>query len=75
MSNIQKMLDMCYDDVELHHSFALNWSLKGKGFGQLYFYVDNNKNLRCSNEMLSKDSIKRILNLMVDQCILEDTKC
>lgn len=69
--SIQDLLNSCDDDIVLHHSFAVDWSLKGKGFGQLHFYIDNNKILRCSNEMLPKDTIKRILNMMVDNCTLD----
>jgi hypothetical protein len=47
------------------------WSLTGIGFGSLYFYEENNK-LICDSEHLDRDSVKQILNNLVDKSILYD---
>ena len=51
---------------------GIDYSLKGIGFGQLYFYVDADQKLHCDNECMSPDMVKRILNIMVDTCIMDD---
>lgn len=52
---------------------SIEWSMKGRGFGELYFYVDlNDGTLYCDNECLSKERIKELLCMMVDQCKLTD---
>jgi hypothetical protein len=61
------------DGVALHKSFSLDWSLKGIGFGQFYFYEKDGK-IYCDNERMSKESIKRVMCAMVDQCELTDPK-
>lgn len=70
--SIQDFLNNCEDRVDLHAPISLNFSVKGFGFGQLYFYQDDNEVIHCSNECMSKERIKSILAQMVDQCILED---
>lgn len=44
----------------------LTWSLNGFGFGELVFFSENGK-IKCRNECMSKDRVKEILCLMVDQ--------
>ena len=49
------------------------WTAKGVGFGQFWFFYDEKKKIiRCGNEMMSKDFIKQMLCKMVDDCVLED---
>jgi hypothetical protein len=55
--------------VQLHHGFGVNWSAKGIGFGQLYFYTDNGL-IYCDNELMDKEFIKQVLCQMVDDCVL-----
>ncbi len=52
--------------------FDIWWGAKGFGFGGLYFYVGEDKQMHCSNEFMSKNAIKKILNKMVDDCVLDD---
>lgn len=61
------------DGVTVHRPFhfALDFSLKGFGFGQLYFSERDGK-VFISNERMDRDTIKRILGVMVDQAILDD---
>lgn len=68
--SLQDLFDCQTDSVDLHNDFGLNWSAKGVGFGQFYFYNKDEK-LYCSNEFMDKDFIKRVLCQMVDQCELE----
>jgi len=57
-----------YEDIP---TVVINWSEKGRGFGQYCFQKIGDK-LICHNEYDSKETIKRILCLMVDQCELKD---
>ena len=50
---------------------SLDWSVKGRGFGQLYFFVEDGK-LYCNNECLSKERVKEILCMMVDNSIFDE---
>ena len=61
------------DSVDLHSSFGLNWSVKGTGFGQFYFYEKDGK-ICCANENMSKEFIKKVLCTMIDNCELEDVR-
>jgi hypothetical protein len=62
------------DGVSLHKRFGFDWSAKGIGFGQFYFYQDKYGVIHCDNECMSKEFIKRILCSMVDQCELADKR-
>ena len=42
------------------------WAIKEFGFGTTTFYYENNK-LKCQNETLSKESVKKILCAFVDK--------
>lgn len=57
-------------EVQLLHTIYLGWSLLERGFGQIYFYQSDDGTILCDNELLDKDTIKQILNVMVDQCVL-----
>ena len=67
---IKKSKICCYPDG--HGGYE--WSKEGVGFGTFYFWYDENNNLHCANEFMSKDFIKEMLCAMVDSCILDDTK-
>jgi hypothetical protein len=55
----------CVLDDVMH----LRFGIKGFGWGELYFY-EKDEQMYCDNELMSKDTIKRILNMMVDKCEL-----
>jgi len=55
-------------------SIAIHWSYAGMGCGELRFYEHDGK-LMCSNECMGKESIKKILGMMVDISTLEDRRC
>jgi hypothetical protein len=69
-TNIREAFEKIEDSAELVNSFQLNWTAKGCGFGQFYFYTDKDGQLCCSSETMGKEFIKRILNQMVDDCKL-----
>jgi hypothetical protein len=50
----------------------LQFGVKGFGWGELYFY-EKDEQLYCDNELMSKETIKRILSIMVDGCELTCT--
>jgi len=63
------MSDIC---TELHNGFGISWSDPEKGFGQFAFYFGNGgEKVICSNELMSKEYIKKVLCAMVDNCELE----
>ena len=51
---------------------CINWSEKGRGFGEYLFWQDGDK-IYCRNEFDSKETVKRILCQMVDQSIFTET--
>ena len=57
-----------YSDIP---TICINWSEKGRGFGEYVFQMMDGE-LVCHNECDSKETIKRVLCTMVDQCILKD---
>ena len=73
MKDVQNFLDCCEDSCEVSKESALfSWSLKGVGFGQLYFYKGDDDKTHCHNETMSKATIKKILYNLVDECVLDD---
>ena len=76
--SIQDFFDSCGDGVDVSGNdsrIVINWSRKGWGFGQFHFYKNEKGQLMCSNECMSKESVKEILGMMVDLCELEDKRC
>lgn len=69
--SLRDTFDKFEDGADLSNPFTVNWTLKGIGFGQFYFYEKDGV-LYCDNEMMSKESIKRVLCTMVDQCKLTE---
>lgn len=70
---IQDFLDSCPSGVELVNNVQINWSVPGIGCGEFYFYTKDDI-VHCSNECMGREFIKRILNQMVDDCVLHDEK-
>jgi hypothetical protein len=70
-SGIRAMLDHFVDSCGPLAPITVGWSARGIGFGSFYFYPKDGK-LHCDNECMSKEFIKRMLCLMVDQCELDD---
>jgi hypothetical protein len=68
--SIQDMFDNCETYCEPNPGAYFRWSKKGRGFGELSFYFKDDK-LMCGNELMSKEFIKKMLCLMVDECELD----
>jgi len=70
---IKEFLDNCEDGCEVEvGSASFRWSLKGKGFGQIDFYVGDDGKTHCRNECMSNEEIKKILSVLVDSCVMDD---
>lgn len=70
---VQDMFDKMENSCELVNGFQVNWTSKGTGFGQFYFYhKEEDGKTHCSNELMSKEFIKKMLCQMVDDCILDE---
>lgn len=52
-------------------TIVIEWSEKGRGFGEYAFQIINDK-MVCHNERDSRESVKRVLCQMVDDCIFDD---
>ena len=50
---------------------TIQWSEKGRGFGEYVFQLIDGK-MVCDNECDSRETVKRILCIMVDQCEFVD---
>jgi len=68
--DIKKKFDSCEDSCEVNGSADFSWSLKGIGFGQLYFYTGEDGKTHCNNECMSNEAIKKMLNTLVDTCVM-----
>ena len=57
------------------NSIAIQWSKAGIGFGLFTFYVkDGSDKLHCDNETMSREFVKEMLCLMVDQSEFDDVE-
>lgn len=70
--SIRDFLDTFEDSVDFAGEFTIMWSEKGRGFGQYRFYMDADEKIHIDNECDGKETIKRILNRLVDEAILDD---
>ena len=67
---LKEVFDELKDSCELQtDGFIVNWTAEGTGFGQFYFYYENDQ-LMCDSETMGKEFIKRMLCQMVDDCEL-----
>ena len=48
--------------------FKLQWNTERTGFGEFIFYLDDNGQIACENETMSKNFVKQALCSMVDTC-------
>lgn len=56
--------------VDISHPFTLKW-IAEEGFGEFTFYVENGK-IICDNEYMFRESVKDVLNFLIDNCELRD---
>ena len=72
-STIIKMFNTLEDSCKPHDKVGFDWSAKGIGFGQIYFYLDKTDgHIHCDNEYMSRKFLKETLCKMIDNCILND---
>jgi len=50
-------------------AFVVSWSEKGRGFGEYAFFERDGK-MMIDNECDSKESVKRVLCALIDDCVL-----
>lgn len=51
---------------------SFEWCAKGVGFGGMYFYFDEKDGyVHCENEIMGREFLKKMLCLMVDNCVLD----
>ena len=51
--------------------FIIHWSVKGRGFGDYTFWQEGDK-IMCDNECDSKESVKKVLCMLVDNADFTD---
>lgn len=68
--SLEKFFDSFEPSIEPIGSAGFNWSQKGCGFGQFYFYKKDGKTY-ISNEIMSRGFIKEQLCRLVDEAILD----
>ncbi len=55
-----------------NESCRFSFSEEGFGFGEFYFYYDENDKLILDSEHMSKERIKKYLCVLVDEAKMED---
>jgi len=68
-----KMFGHLDNTCEVSGTALFEWGLKDFGFGQLYFYVGEDGKTHCHNECMSNESVKKILNTLVDTCVMDNS--
>ena len=71
---MQKLYEKHYGykpESSIYRPVAIQWSVKGTGFGELVFFRDGDK-LYCANEGMGKEFILGIMAMIVNKCILTD---
>lgn len=69
--SILEMLDRVENGIDIDR-FTISWSMKGIGWGQYHFYMGNDDKVHIQNECMSRESIKKILCMIVDAVVLDD---
>jgi hypothetical protein len=70
--NIQQFLDSCPAAIDIDDDFILYWSEPGIGFGEFVFYKDEDGNIHCDSETMSKEFLKKIFARFIDEVIFDD---
>ena len=68
---MEKLLEKLPTTINITNPFTIQWSETNRGFGEYYFYIKNEK-IHCDNECDRRETIKRILCNLADNCILDD---
>jgi len=70
--SLKEFFNQFGDSCEPDGHGGYNWSAKGRGFGNFYFYKnDKDGYVWCGNEIMSREFIKDMLCKMVDNCVLD----
>lgn len=51
----------------------ISWSVEGVGFGEYAFWQEDGK-IYCDNECMSRESVKKVLCMMVDQAVFPEER-
>lgn len=70
--SLQVLLDGFNDHVTVEGSLFIQWSERGRGFGEYYIRQGTDGKIRIDNECDDKETIKRILCKTVGEAILDD---
>ena len=70
--SLKEFFDKHPNECKVVGHATFNWSLKGCGFGQLHFYIRNGKT-HCDNECMSKETVKEIMNILIDNCEFDNS--
>jgi len=71
--SLREFLDNFEENCEPIKGAAFQWSAKGVGFGQMYFYLSEDDGyVHCGNEIMSRAFLKEMLCKMVDNCVLDE---
>ena len=68
--SLQKFFDNFDDSCEPAGFVNFGWSQKGRGCGDISFYMKDGK-VYCGNEIMGREFIKRQLCEMVDKAIMD----
>jgi hypothetical protein len=69
------MFESCKNSASLDNNFSMSWSISKVGFGQYQFKqvdIDGVSTTVCENECMTKRSIRKVLDILVDNCVLLD---
>lgn len=60
-------MEIIYADMVFYPKcMEVEWGVKDCGFGRFTFFYDDNDNLRIDSESMNKDTVKAIMNYLVD---------
>jgi len=72
--SITAMFDKLEDTVDVNNTWYMSWTAKGVGFGGFAFYTGPDGKPHCENERMGKEFIRKMLNKLVDDLVLDDPK-
>jgi len=70
--SIEEFFDKFDDGCSPIKNVEFEWSAKGCGFGRMNFYIGDDGYVHCGNEIMGREFLKKMLCLMVDNCVLDE---
>jgi hypothetical protein len=58
--------------VYYNDALVIRWGINNVGFGEFTFEKDNDGNTVIDNEAMDKDTIKKVMNHIIDKAKLKD---